>query len=138
MKPKKIWANLGVEDIKRTQQFYQQLGFPLNGKPSKALVSFLFGEEGFVIHFFQKQELENSLEGAAADLQKGNEIMFSLSAENKQEFDSWINEIEEAGGTILFNSNVDRKPFYDENGFYVCVFTDPDGHKFNLLYSSNM
>ncbi|WP_439490285.1 hypothetical protein [Algoriphagus sp.] len=43
-------------------------------------------------------------------------------------------EIKNTGGTIVFDYNIDRKAFYDENGYFVCVFTDPDGHKFNLLY----
>ena len=138
MTPKKIWANLGVENIDRTQEFYQKLGFRLNGNPSKDIVSFLFGYEEFVIHFFEKEKLKKSFEGELSDLSQGNEIMFSMSAESKEEFDDWIIEIKQAGGTILFDSNKDRKPFYDENGFYVCVFADPDGHKFNLLYSDNM
>ncbi|WP_143961276.1 VOC family protein [Litoribacter populi] len=138
MKPKQIWANLGVENIKRTQEFYLQLGFKLNGSPNGELVSFLFGDDAFVIHFFEKKKLESSLEGATSDLSQGNEVMFSLSATSKEEFDTWIGEIKEAGGKIYFDSNSDRKKYYDENGYYVCVFADPDGHKFNLLYNADM
>lgn len=138
MKPKKIWANLGVEDIGRTQEFYETLGFSLNGKPTGDIVSFFFSEEDFIIHFFEKKKLQEGLEGKVADLSQGNEIIFSLLAENKEEFDAWITEIKKAGGTIFFDSNKDRKKFYDENGYFVCVFADPDGHKFNLFYSDNM
>lgn len=133
MKPKNIWANLGVENIERTREFYLSLGFKLNGSPAEDLVSFLFGSNDLVIHFFRKEKLKTSLEGELADLGQGNEVMFSLSVDNKGEYDNWINEIKQAGGTIIFDSNKDRKKFYDENGFFVCVFTDPDGHKFNLL-----
>ncbi len=135
MKPKNIWANLGVENIKRTQEFYSSLGFQINGNPTEDLVSFLFGDNDFVIHFFEKEKLKSSIEGELPDLGQENEVMFSLSVETKNEFDNWINEIKQAGGTIVFDSNKDRKEFYDNNGFYVCVFTDPDGHKFNLLYN---
>ena len=138
MKPKSIWANLGVESIDQTTAFYQSLGFQLNGNPSKELVSFFFGSDNFVIHFFKKEKLESSLEGNSADLSNGNEVMFSLAAKSKDEYDTWVAEIKNAGGIILFDSNKNRKAFYDENGFYVCVFTDPDGHKFNLLYNENM
>lgn len=137
MNPKNIWANLGVENIKRTQDFYLSLGFQLNGNPAEDLVSFLFGNNDFVIHFFEKEKLKTSIEGELSDLNQGNEVMFSLSAETKDEFDHWINEIKKAGGRILFDSNKNRKEFYDRNGFYVCVFTDPDGHRFNLLYNEN-
>tara|TARA_R100001369_G_C3312083_1_gene167497 strand:+ start:1487 stop:1903 length:417 start_codon:yes stop_codon:yes gene_type:complete len=137
MKPKKIWANLGVENIERTQTFYLALGFKLNGKPNKELVSFLFSDDDFVIHFFEKEKLKTSLEGKLSDLSQGNEIMFTLSANSKNEYDTWVAEVKKAGGTIFFDSNNDRKLFYDENGYHVCVFADPDGHKFNLFFNSN-
>ncbi|WP_339703416.1 VOC family protein [uncultured Marixanthomonas sp.] len=138
MKTKQIWANLGVENIERTKTFYQSLGFQLNGSPSDDLVSFFFGPDKFVIHFFKTEKLESSLEGKTADLNKGNEVMFSMAAESKEEYNNWVTEIDKAGGKIVFDSNKDRKAFYDDNGFYVCVFTDPDGHKFNLLSNENM
>jgi len=137
MKPHKIWANLGVENIERTQQFYTKLGFHLNGSSSNELVSFFFSNDNFIIHFFKKEKLETSLEGKMSDLNQGNEVMFSFSVESKQEFDLWIAEIKEAGGKIHFDSNGDRKKYYDHNGFWVCVFSDPDNHKFNLLYNAN-
>lgn len=138
MKPKRIWANLGVEDIKRTQEFYQSLGFKRNGNPTEDLVSFFFSDDNFIIHFFEKEKLKSALEGEVANLRQGNEIIFTLQAESKEDFDTWITEIKEVGGTIFFDSNKDRRKFYDENGYYVCVFADPDGHKFNLFYNENM
>ncbi|MDL5513305.1 VOC family protein [Arenibacter sp. M-2] len=138
MRTKQIWANLGVVNIERTITFYQSLGFQLNGSPSDDLVSFFFGVDNFVIHFFKKEKLESSMEGSYADLTKGNEVMFSMAVDSKDEYDYWINIINKAGGKILFDSNKDRKAFYDDNGYYVCVFKDPDSHKFNLLYNENM
>ncbi len=29
----------------------------------------------------------------------------------------------------------DKKKVYDENGFYILVFSDLDGHKYNLLFN---
>lgn len=56
MKPKKIWANFGVENINRTEEFYLALGFKLNGRPTKDLVSFLFSDDEFVIHFLKRKK----------------------------------------------------------------------------------
>lgn len=137
MKTKQIWANLGVENIERTIKFYRSLGFELNGNPSDNLVSFFFGPDNFVIHFFKKEQLEVSLESKTADLNNGNEVMFSLAIESKVEYDNCVENIKKAGGKIVFDSNFDRKEFYDKNGFFVCVFTDPDGHKFNLLFNES-
>ena len=137
MKTKQIWANLGIENIDRTRTFYESLGFQLNGSPSEDLVSFFFGPDNFVIHFFKKEKLESSLEGKSTDSCDGNEVMFSMAVESKEEYDNYVTDIKKEGGTILFDSNKDRKEYYDNNGFHVCVFVDPDGHKFNLLYNEN-
>ncbi|WP_186755086.1 VOC family protein [Echinicola salinicaeni] len=137
MKLKQIWANLAVEDIEKTKAFYLKLGFKLNGTPSMELVSFLFGEEEFVIHFFEKDALKRSIEGDTANLKRGNEIMFTLAADSKEEIDLFAEKVRKSGGTIRYNPKKDKKKFYDENGYYVCVFEDPDGHLFNLFYNMN-
>ncbi|NDV16029.1 glyoxalase/bleomycin resistance/extradiol dioxygenase family protein [Muricauda sp. TY007] len=137
MTPKQIWANLGVENVERTQKFYLALGFKQNGTPSKDLVSFLFGDDEFVIHFFKKEKLKTSLEGEVANLSQGNEIMFTLSADSKEEIHEWIDKVKKIGGTIRFDPRNDRKSFYDDNGYYVGVFADLDGHLFNLFCNLN-
>lgn len=118
MRPRNIWANLGVESIERTNDFYLSLGFKLNGNPTEDLVSFLFGDDNFVIHFFEQEKLKTSLEGELSDMRQGNEVMFSLSVESKDEFDKWVSEIEQAGGDILFDSNNNRKKFYDKKRLF--------------------
>lgn len=126
MKPKKIWANYGVQNLDRTTKFYQQLGFKSNGA-SDQLTSFFFGEEDFIIHFFLKDILEPNTKGPVIDAKAGNEIIFTLSADNREEVDAWAKEVEQAGGTIV------SKPEAFGEGYYGFVFTDPDGHKFNVF-----
>lgn len=122
-----IWANLGVEDLERTTNFYTQIGFKPNGK-SKELTSFRVGENGFVIHFFLKEILTSAIKGELADLKHGNEIIFTLSANSKEEVNSWENKVKNAGGTII------SRPEEFGQGYYGFVFADPDGHKFNVFY----
>ena len=127
MKTKKIWANLTVEDLERTTRFYTELGFKFNGS-SKDLTSFFVGEDDFIIHFFLKDVLKSNVKGEIADLKYGNEVVFSLSASSKKEVDDWQSEVEKAGGTIISPAEE-----FGE-GYYGFVFTDPDGHKFNVFY----
>lgn len=127
MKPKQIWANLAVSDLRRTTQFYTDLGFILNGQSEK-LTSFLFGEHNFVIHFFIKSELTSSIKGALTDSELGNEIMFTLSADSKEEVDQWAQKIERSEGKLV------SQPEEFGEGYYGFVFTDPDGHKFNIFF----
>jgi len=127
MKPKKIWANLGVSDLERTSKFYAGLGFKSNGA-SGDLTSFFMSEDDFIIHFFLKVVLKTNTNLNLVDPEKENEIIFTLSAETKEEVDQWAKEIEPAGGKLI------SKPEAFGEGYYGFVFADPDGHKFNVFY----
>jgi len=127
MNPKKIWSNLSVSDLERTTKFYTELGFKFNGN-SKELTSFLIGEDDFVMHFFLKNVLETNTKIKIVDSQNLNEIVFTLSAESKEQVNNWAKEVEKAGGKII------SKPEEFGEGYYGFVFADPDGHKFNVFY----
>lgn len=127
MKTKKVWANFGVQDLERTTAFYKGIGFKQNGA-SEQLTSFFVGEENFIIHFFLKDVLEPGMKGQIIDTKAGNEIIFTLSADSKEEVNSWEKEVRQAGGTIV------SKPEEFGEGYYGFVFADPDGHKFNVFY----
>ena len=124
MKSKMIWANFVVKDVKRTNEFYTALGFtPNNTNNFPRLASFLFGDNKFVIHFFEKGSQINDYLTYGSD----SEIIFSLSAETEAEVKEWAEKVKNAGGTIF--KEVQR----DEKGYYGFAFADPDGHKFNVL-----
>ena len=127
MKPKRIWANFGVSDLERTTKFYTDLGFKSNGA-SKDLTSFFVSEDNFIIHFFLKEVLKTNTSLDLVDPAKENEIIFTLSAEIKEDVDKWAKEVEPAGGKLI------SKPEAFGEGYYGFVFADPDGHKFNVFY----
>ena len=126
MKAKKIWANFSVLNAERTTQFYTQLGFtPNNTNNYPRLASFIFGEDGFVIHFFEHgSQIDDYLAG---NPKNSNEIIFTLSAETEQEINQWVNTVKAAGGTIF------QEAGRDKNGYFSFGFADPDGHRFNVL-----
>jgi predicted lactoylglutathione lyase len=127
MNPKMIWSNLTVSDLDRTTKFYTELGFKSNGR-SDDLTSFFAGENNFVIHFFLKDKLKANVEIEISDAHIANEIIFTLSAESRDEVNKWEKEVQSAGGKIV------SKPKEFGEGYYGFVFADPDGHKFNVFY----
>lgn len=131
METKKVWANLAVKDVERTHEFYKALGFRVNGEfPNEyELASFLVGEDDFVVHFFSEESLKSSMGGEIADLKQGNEVMFTLSADSKEEVDEWAEVVKKAGGTVFSNPNKIK------GAWYGCGFADPDGHKWNVFYN---
>ena len=130
MNAEKIWANFSVKDAKRTREFYTQLGFtPNNPNNDPKLASFLFGDDDFVIHFFEQgSRIDEYLPPGP----KTSEIMFTLSAETEAEVNEFADKVKEAGGKIF------QKVRRDENNYYGFAFADPDGHKFNVLLMDNM
>jgi predicted lactoylglutathione lyase len=131
MKPKMIWANLVSTDLDKTAEFYSDLGFKLNGNYTDEAASFFFGKDNFVINFFTKQRLEKDVNGNLSIPQNGNEIIFSLSADSKAEVDKWFEKVKSIGGTVF------SEPQNYEEG-YTFGFSDPDGHKFNILFWPGM
>ncbi len=131
MNPKMIWSNLAVSDLERTTKFYTELGFKPNGK-SKELTSFFVGEDDFVMHFFLKDVLKTNIKSEIADSHNVNEVVFTLSAESKDQVDNWEKEVERAGGIII------SKPEEFGKGYYGFVFADPDGHRFNVFYMKGL
>ncbi|MDF2553690.1 MAG: glyoxalase [Chryseobacterium sp.] len=121
-----IWANFAVEDLDHTTEFYVNLGFKSNGR-SQGLTSFSFGDNGFVINFFLKDILSKNTNVNISNQQESNEVIFTLSAETREEVNNWAEKVKTAGGKL--NSNPEE--FGDE--YYGFVFSDPDGHKFNLF-----
>lgn len=131
MNTKRIWANLAVSDLERTTNFYTAIGFKPNGA-SDELTSFTVGEDNFIIHFFRKDILKSAIKGELADLQQGNEIIFTLAAGSKKEVDDWEIEVDRAGGKII------SKPEEFGKGYYGFVFSDPDGHRFNVFFMEGL
>ena len=127
MNPKMIWSNLTVNDLDRTTKFYTALGFKSNGR-SEDLTSFFVGQNDFVMHFFLKDKLKANVEIKISDAHLANEVIFTLSAETKDEVNNWEKEVLNAGGKIV------SKPKEFGEGYYGFEFADPDGHKFNVFY----
>jgi len=111
MNPKKIWSNLAVSDLERTTKFYTELGFKSNGA-SKELTSFLFGKNDFVMHFFLKDILKTNIKGEITDSQSSNEVVFTLSAESKDQVNNWAKEVNKAGGKIISEPEEFGKGYY--------------------------
>lgn len=126
MRTRMIWANFAVEDLDRTTKFYNALGFKSNGH-SDELTSFFFGDNNFVIHFFLKDILEKNTDLKFSSNPNSNEIIFTLSAETKEEVDHWADSVKNAGGKI----ESEPKEFGDK--YYGFTFSDPDRHKFNVF-----
>lgn len=130
MKTKQIWFNLPVKNVDLSKAFYEKIGFDLNQSfdHSQNACSFFIGEQKIVMMLFQEETFKGFVKSGIADLHNGNEVLFSISADNRQEVDEMARLVEEAGG-IVFDP-----PKEIQAWMYGCGFQDIDGHKWNILF----
>jgi predicted lactoylglutathione lyase len=127
---KEIWANLPVKDVKRTKQFFSQLGFAFSDSMSmgEQFVCMLVGTNNFHVLFFQEALFKGFTQNELTDTSQSTEVMFSIDAANRQEVDDMAAKAEAAGG------NVFGKPAEFQGWMYGCAFADLDGHRWNMLF----
>jgi predicted lactoylglutathione lyase len=127
---KQFWINLPVKDINRSKTFFTQLGFKLNLRQGNTENSacLLLGEKEVVVMLFEEAAFKGFTNSEIAETGKTAEVLLSIDAESKEEVDETVKKAIEAGGS----SN--HKPSAMTGATYGSVFTDPDGHRWNVLH----
>jgi predicted lactoylglutathione lyase len=130
MESRDVWFNLPVKDVKGSRSFYEGIGFRLNEEHgnSDQSASFLIGQHSIVLMLFCEEAFNGFINGEVSDARAGNEVLFSLSAESKDEVDDMVQTVKKAGGSIF------AEPEEIDGWMYSTGFSDPDGHKWNVLY----
>jgi predicted lactoylglutathione lyase len=124
---KDFWLNLPVKDVNKSKEFFDKLGFTFNphyNAPNSA--SMLLGEKGVVVMLFDEPTFKGFTGNEIAT--KSNEVLLSVDAASKEAVDEMAHKAVEAGGST------NHKPYTMDGWMYGCVFSDIDGHKWNVLY----
>jgi predicted lactoylglutathione lyase len=127
---KQFWINLPVKDIKKSKDFFTKLGFRFNTKHgnSENSVCLLVGESNIVVMLFNEPTFKGFTNNEIADTKQGTEVLLSIDAQSKEEVDEMARKAVEAGG------KTNHKPAPMQGWMYGAVFTDIDGHRWNVLY----
>lgn len=127
---KEFWLNLPVKDIKKSRAFFDKIGFKFNAQNgnSDTSAAMLVGEKNIVVMLFEEPAFRGFTNTEVADTKQGTEVLLSFDAQSKEEVDAMAQKAIEAGG------KTDHKPYEMQGWMYGCVFTDIDGHKWNVLH----
>ncbi|MGI8637417.1 MAG: VOC family protein, partial [Segetibacter sp.] len=127
---KELWINLPVKDINKSKAFFKELGFSFNTQHGNtdSSASLLVGQKNVVVMLFSEPAFKGFINSEVANAKQGTEVLLSVGVESKEEVDDLAKKAVAAGGS----SN--HQPREMEGGMYGCVFTDLDGHKWNVLY----
>lgn len=127
---KQFWLNLPVKDVNRSREFFDKIGFQFNPDYEKNDNSacLLLGDQRVVVMLFQEKTFRGFTGRELSDSRNHSEVLLSVDAASKQEVDDLVNRAVEAGG------NSAHKPYEMQGPLYGAVFSDPDGHMWNVLY----
>lgn len=127
---KEFWINVPVKDLNRTKDFYTQLGFtfkPLPGNREDGALLIL-GSKSVQVLFFEESAFRGFSGSEVVDARLGNEVLFSIDAEDSDEVNTLAKRVEKAGGQIFAD------PGEKDGYMYGCGFADPDGHRWSVLF----
>jgi predicted lactoylglutathione lyase len=130
MMTKDIWINLPVKNVDVSKSFFAAIGFKLNeryGNNSDS-ASFLIGDKSFVMMLFKESIFEMFTGSKVSDTEKGAEVLFSISAESREEVNELANKVKSAGGVVF------SEPAENQGWMYGFGFADLDGHLWNVLF----
>ena len=122
-----VYVNLPVKDLKRSNAFFERLGFQLNAKFSNEQAScVVLGENIFamlLVESFFKTFTDKSL----CDTTRSTEVLVCLSCDSRAKVDELVAKAIAAGG------RAPRAP-QDQGFMYGHGFEDLDGHIWELIY----
>ncbi len=115
---------LGVRDLERSLTFYRGLGW----EPDRIVEGTVFFQAGAIVVALWDRELlaEDSV---AVDSGGWGGITLAHNVSTPAEVDSILDSIEDAGGQVR------RRGAPTEWGGYSGVFTDPDGHAWEIAHN---
>ncbi|MGG1685914.1 VOC family protein [Pseudalkalibacillus sp. NRS-1564] len=121
-----LWMNLPVQNVEKSKAFFTKIGFPAQTIGDGVQVA--IGDQGTKVMLFPASKFETFTHHRVADSMKATEVLFSIGAEDREEVDAMIKNVEKAGGAIY------AKPGLTDGWLYGAGFIDLDGHRWNVLY----
>lgn len=122
------WLNLAVADLSVSETFYQAIGFTI--KRNDAMQAKMLGIEtadGKIIMLIEQQQFKKA--ASLDNIPKIDGALISLSVATEAEVDDLLTLVNQANGTVLQRGT-------KLEGYYGGLFSDPDGHRFNVIAMS--
>ena len=127
---KQFWLTLPVKNVKRSVDFFTELGFSFN--PNYPVTDqgacLLMGDHSVVVMLFEEATFQQCLGGATYRPGTSPEVILSIDAASKEEVDVLTAKAVKAGATST------HQPSAMQGWMYGSLFTDLDRHQWNILY----
>lgn len=124
---RKIFVNLPIKDMKRSQAFFRALGFDFNPQFTNEQGACMVVSEDIFVMLLVEPFFQGFTKKPIADAKKSTEVLTCLSCESRAEVDDLVKKALAAGGTAP-NAPQDHGFMYSHG------FEDPDGHVWELVW----
>lgn len=124
---RKIFVNLPIKDMKRSQAFFRALGFDFNPQFTNEQGACMVVSEDIFVMLLVEPFFQGFTKKPIADAKKTTEVLTCLSCESRAEVDDLVKKALAAGGTAP-NAPQDHGFMYSHG------FEDPDGHVWELVW----
>ena len=117
----KIFVNLPVKDLKKSMDFFTQLGYTFNQQFTDETAASLVISEDIYAMLITHDKFRDFILNDIADTSKTTQVLLALSFDSREKVDEIADKALQAGGSKA------REP--KDHGFmYERSFKDPDGH----------
>jgi catechol 2,3-dioxygenase-like lactoylglutathione lyase family enzyme len=118
-------VTLGVADIRRARQFYEELGWTTRAAPDDDVVFFQAG--GMIVALWGRDQLAE--DSGVEDSGGWGGVTLAYNTRSPEEVDAVIEEARAAGARIA------KEPAATFWGGYSGAFVDPDGHPWEIAHN---
>lgn len=124
---RKIFVNLPIKDMKRSQAFFRLLGFSFNPQFTNEQGACMVVAEDIFVMLLVEPFFQGFTKKPIADAKKSTEVLVCLSCESRAEVDELVKKALGAGGTA-------PNAAQDHGFMYSHGFEDLDGHVWELVW----
>jgi len=124
---RKIFVNLPIKSMERSQAFFKALGFSFNPQFTNDQGACMVVSDDIFVMLLVEPFFQTFTKKPIADATKTTEVLVCLSCDSRAEVDSLVKKALAAGGTS-------PNPPQDHGFMYGHGFTDLDGHVWELAY----
>jgi len=123
----KVFINLPVQDLKRSMEFFQGLGFSFNPQFTDEKAASMVVSDSIFVMLLTDTYFKTFINTEICDAHKTTEVLITLDAASREEVQQLVNKAQSLGGKLY------AKP-QDHGWMYQHGFSDPDGHKWEIVY----
>jgi len=124
---RKIFVNLPIKEMKRSQEFFRALGFSFNPQFTNEQGACMVISEDIFVMLLVEPFFQGFTKKPIVDAKKATEVLVCLSCESRAEVDDLVKKALAAGGAAP-NAPQDHGFMYGHG------FEDPDGHVWELTW----